>query len=173
MSTLRAIKGWHGRGYLPHFDAGTIPQFVTFRLEDSLPRQRLLDWAKELLLLPEAERDAEYRARIESYLDRGEGIACLKVPAAECVQDTLLHFDGDRYDLVAWVVMPNHAHALFAPRTGWSLSSLLHSWKSFTSSEVNRLLHRKGRLWQPDYYDRYIRDHHDFEETIDYIEQTP
>src|SRR5258705_11438 len=30
-------KGWHSRGYLPHFDSPQTVQFVTFRLADSLP----------------------------------------------------------------------------------------------------------------------------------------
>jgi putative transposase len=30
-------KGWHSRGYLPHFDSQEIVQFVTYRLADSLP----------------------------------------------------------------------------------------------------------------------------------------
>ena len=31
-------KGWHSRGYLPHFDSPETIQFVTFRRADSLPR---------------------------------------------------------------------------------------------------------------------------------------
>ena len=35
-------KGWHSRGYLPHFDSQDIVQFVTFRLADSLPKEAAL-----------------------------------------------------------------------------------------------------------------------------------
>jgi putative transposase len=35
-------KGWHSRGYLPHFDSQEIVQFVTFRLADSLPKEAAL-----------------------------------------------------------------------------------------------------------------------------------
>jgi putative transposase len=36
-------KGWHSRGYLPHFDSQDVVQFVTFRLADSLPKEALLN----------------------------------------------------------------------------------------------------------------------------------
>ena len=35
---LMSYKGWHSRGYLPHFDSAETVQFVTFRLADSLPK---------------------------------------------------------------------------------------------------------------------------------------
>src|SRR4051812_18776400 len=107
MPTLAEIKGWHSRGYLPHFDGGEVPQSITFRLVDSLPTSRLEQWAEELADLPRDEADREYRVRVEGYLDRGLGDAWLKVPeVARTVEGALLHFDGQRYRLHAWVVMP-------------------------------------------------------------------
>src|SRR5215210_2316958 len=102
-----AEAGWHSRGYLPHFDGGEISQFITFRLKDSLPLSVLDSWRREL----GREDDAELRRRIEAYLDQGRGNAFLREPAvAAIVERAMLHHDGKRYRLTAWVVMPNHVH---------------------------------------------------------------
>jgi REP element-mobilizing transposase RayT len=73
-----------------------------------------------------------------------------------------LHFDGQRYRLLAWVVMPNHVHVLIETMTGHTLAAVLHSWKSYTAKEANRLLGRTGDFWQPEYFDRFIRDDRHF-----------
>jgi hypothetical protein len=55
--------------------------------------------------------------------------------------------------LHAWVVMPNPVHGLFTPEAGFTLVGNLHSWKSFTPKEANRLLSRSGQFWQEEYFD--------------------
>jgi REP element-mobilizing transposase RayT len=167
-------RGWQCRGYLPHFDGGDIAQAVTFRLADSLPARLLQRWAQELEHLEERDFDAERRRRIEDYLDVGHGIAWMKDPRiAALVESALLYFDGVRYRLPAWVVMPNHVHALLIPTIGFSLESIVHSWKSFTSNEANKKLMRSGRFWQEDYYDRFVRNAQHFFDAINYIENNP
>ncbi len=97
-------KGWHFRGYLPHFDGGEIAQSVTFRLADSLPRNVLERWDLELSHLVGKDLDVERRRRMEHYLDQGVGSAWLKDPSvAKIVEDALLYFDGLRYKLPAWL----------------------------------------------------------------------
>jgi len=167
-------KGWHSRGYLPHFDGGNIPQTVTFRLADSVPKAVLERWENELATMLEARASAERRRRIESYLDSCAGHCWLsRAEIAETVENALLHFDGERYHLEAWVVMPNHVHALFAPHAGHAFSDILHSWKSYTSNVANRLLNRTGEFWYPDYFDRFVRDEEHFARAIEYIEMNP
>src|SRR5437867_6066800 len=167
-------RGWHSRGYLPHFEGGEIPQTITFRLFDSLPRSLAKKWRDELAHLPENEAEAEQRRRIEAFLDRGEGAAWMNDPrVADMVQQGLLFFDGDRYGLHSWVVMPNHVHALFTPRGPWELSDVLHSWKSFTSKECNKILRRRGVFWQKENFDRYVRDDRHYENAVAYIENNP
>ena len=167
-------KGWHSRGYLPHFDGGTIPQTVTFRLADALPKVVLDRWENELATMPEVRASAERRQRIEHYLDSGAGECWLSQPrVAEAVENALLFFDGQRYGLEAWVVMPNHVHALFTAMAGHTFSEILHSWKSYTSNEANRLLGKAGGFWYPDYYDRFVRNAEHFARAIDYIEMNP
>src|SRR5687768_4975423 len=43
-SAKRGFRGWHERGYLPHFDAPNVTQFVTFMLVDSFPVSRRIEW---------------------------------------------------------------------------------------------------------------------------------
>jgi REP element-mobilizing transposase RayT len=168
--------GWHSRGYLPHFDGGEIPQSVTFRLSDSLPQSLLEQWRQELNYnnARGKEVDAEMRRRVEDYLDQGCGVAFLKDPyVAQLVEDALLHFDGERYRLSAWVIMPNHVHLLATPRAGHALARIIHSIKSYTAHEANKLLRRDGTFWQRESFDRYVRDAKHFEAVVRYIENNP
>ena len=169
-----APGGWHSRGYLPHFDGGEIPQFITFRLADSMPQKLLDRWREELASEENVNADASLRKRIELYLDQGYGACYLKDPRiAESVQNSFLFFDGERYRLTAWVIMPNHAHMLLTPCEGHELSAILHSLKSYTANEANKLLRRKGQFWQPESFDRYVRDANHFAKVIAYIENNP
>ena len=67
------------------------------------------------------------------------------------------YFDGDRYHLGEWVIMPNHVHVLVTPLGEHKLSDIVHSWKSFTANQINKALNRRGKVWQEEYYDRIIR----------------
>ena len=162
-------KGWHSRGYLPHIDDPEKTQYITFRLADSLPQQVLqrLDEDQEISKL-------EKQGKLEEYLDNGYGECLLKIQEiASIVQETLLKFDGERYNLISWVIMPNHVHVIIEQYYGDPLDKIMHSWKSYTSTMANRKLNRKGRFWQPDYFDRYIRNPRMLEEKIDYIDYNP
>jgi REP element-mobilizing transposase RayT len=165
---------WHSRGYLPHWEAGEIPQSITFRLADSLPAALLQRWADEFAHLAEDEAAAKRRVRIERALDSGHGHASLLVPAvAELVENALLYFDGERYRLHAWTVMPNHVHVLATPRPEQSLSAILQAWKSFTARRANGILARDGSFWAPEYFDRAIRDKAHYSNALAYIAMNP
>ena len=112
--------------------------------------------------------------RVEKYLDAGYGACHMKDPrVAQLVRDALLHFDGQRYDLLAWCVMPNHVHAVVEPRPGHDLSNILHSWKSFTSNQANQVLGRTGTFWQAESFDHLIRDAEDFDRALHYTLDNP
>lgn len=154
--------GWRTRGYLPHYDGADMTQHVVFGLADAFPNEN------------EAPVDADQRRTWrESYLDRGVGACVLRAEAAEVVQEALLHFDGLRYALMAWCVMPNHVHVLAITAHGWPLGKIVHSWKSFSANGINALLNRTGRLWRREYYDHFVRSEEEFQATTAYIENNP
>ncbi len=168
------LGAWHSRGYLPHFSGDAVTQLVTYRLVDSMPQEVLARWSEELKHLPPTEFDLEKRKRIDAYLDQGYGNCYLKDERiAALVQENLLFADNGRYRLYAWCIMPNHVHVLFTPSTSQELGKIVHSWKSYTAHECNKLLNRTGEFWQKEMYDRYIRDEKHFATAIRYIENNP
>jgi putative DNA methylase len=174
VSKEEARDGWYSRGYFPHFDGEGVTQHVCFGLFDSLPQHLLQRWREELKQLPRKEGDVEWRRRIQDFLDSGYGSCFLRDRRlAEIVQNALLHFDGQRYALHAWCVMPNHVHVLFTPDTGFKMSTITHSWKSFTANQCNKVLERTGRFWQKEPFDRYIRNERHYHNALAYIENNP
>ena len=170
---LRAA-GWHTRGYLPHFDGVAKPQFITLHLGDSIPPRVIERWKRELRSLPYEQERILLQKRIEKYLDMGYGSASLKQPEiAKMVQDSLLKYDGSRYRLFAWVVMPNHVHWLMTRSEDQKLEEILQSFKSYTAHEANKMLSQYGKFWMDDYFDRHIRNERHFAATVRYIEQNP
>jgi REP element-mobilizing transposase RayT len=106
------------------------------------------------------------------------------------VVDGWHRFDGRRYDLVAWVVMPNHVHVLMKTRGEVPLSRVVQSWKSYTARLIGgwlvtcsgepRLLGlnegaapRPERIWMPGYWDRFIRDDRHLSAVVEYIHNNP
>ncbi len=168
---------------------------MTFRLGDTLPkdvleqyrleRDDLVNRAKALKreLLPyEKQRSGELHAeKIEAYLDAGHGACWLKYPEiGKMVAHALRYFDGARYILHAWVVMPNHVHAVLTPLVLHTLSEILHSWKSFTAHEVLKVARAFGLhipkdkpFWQKESYDHLVRDNEDFERACRYTFENP
>ena len=165
-------KGWHTRGYLPHFDGNRVTQFVTFRLANSIPRRMLQRLASKRQT--GQIDDIECHHEVERILDRGFGPAYLADESiARILVENLLRFDGVRYKLLHWVLMPNHVHVLLTPAEGISLSSIMHSMKSYTASRANAHLNRTGPFWAVEYFDRYIRDYDHYEKTVGYIHNNP
>ena len=110
----------------------------------------------------------------ESGVEANFGLSLLARPATAAIaQDALLHFDGDRYRLLAWCVMSNHVHIVAQQIEGWPLATVVHSWKSFTANRINRALNRTGRVWLREYFDRYMRDDDHLATTIFYVEHNP
>lgn len=166
---LAGFRGWHERGYLPHRDEPGLTQFVTFRLVDSVPADLRDEWEKLLRI----EDDSEWRTEIEAWLDLGLGDCHLKDERiASLVADALRHFDGDRYRLKAWTIMPNHVHVLFQTHAA-PMARVLQSWKQFTGARANRLLGQAGAFWQADYWDTYMRDIEHERRTVRYIRNNP
>jgi REP element-mobilizing transposase RayT len=164
-------KGWY-QCNLPHLDAPEVIQAVTFRLYDSLP----LEVIKKLKLTKNERhiKEVEKRRIIENHLDFGIGACWLKqTEIAILVENALLHFNPERYTLFAWCIMPNHVHVLIKTKLDFPLYKVVHSWKSFTATEANKILNRNGKFWQREYFDRYIRDEGHFWAVFKYIENNP
>ena len=89
------------------------------------------------------------------------------------ITDCLRHFDQRRYDLLAFVVMNEHVHALAAPMGNWKLEQLVHGWKSFSTHELQHVHGRIGQVWQTEYFDRVVRDDAELREKAEYIVNNP
>jgi type I restriction enzyme R subunit len=173
------------RRKLPHWSQKRVVYFVTFRLSDAVPKAILSQWAerKELWLRahPEPhdeEERREYHRRFtwtfHKFLDAGHG-ACLLADRAvsEIVGDALRFFDGERYQLGTWVVMPNHVHAVFQAMDAWQPREILHSWKSFTARKMNKARKSEGQVWQHESYDRIVRSAEELARIETYIRDNP
>ena len=155
------------RGYLPHLYKDGCTYFVTFCLADVTKGRRL-----QRRTLTGNEDPTEIAASFEPRPVAGNCI--LGEPQmARIVEDSLLHFQGERYALSAWCVMPNHVHAVITPSEGHSVSNILHSWKSFTASAINRSLGRSGKLWQHESFDHLVRNYDSLIRFITYTENNP
>jgi len=179
-------------GSLPHWYREGATYAVTFRLADSFPAAVVQSYRREKeelkQQLAKAEKEGReslaadlrtkigelYRKRVECVLDQGQGEAWMKQPEiAKIVRDGVLHFAGERYDLGAWCVMPNHVHLILRPHEGHALSDILHSIKRHTAREANKFLGRTGDFWQKESYDHIIRDADDYWNQREYVLHNP
>lgn len=171
--------GWHNRGYLPHFEGAEFAQHITFHLADSLPKTALKRLEIELRAIPDEKRNAERRKRLEAWLGAGHGSCVLREPEiAAIVQNAFLYFDSQRYRLLAWTVMPNHAHVLLQPINDWSIAEIVAPWKKHTSQKIRdngraRRLRIRVPIWHREYWDRYIRNEIHLRAAIEYIHSNP
>lgn len=173
--------------HLPHWRQAGATYFVTFRLADSLPKCKLRElaaWREEWRRRnPKPWSDASCRElsrgtmrRVEGWLDRGFGRCLLRsAERAEHVAGAIRHFDGHRYELGAYVVMPNHVHALVRPLDEYddALERILQSWKRHSARRINRGLSESGSLWQDESFDRIVRDEEHLHRALQYIGSNP
>jgi 1-hydroxy-2-methyl-2-(E)-butenyl 4-diphosphate synthase len=182
--------------YLPHWRIRGATYAVTFRVKDSLPASVLKDYEREKsILLEQIKQEKQYAGSrdatdclrklhaeiqaltetiIEPALHAAEGPQPLADRAiADMMVRALKHFDGERYDLFAWSVMPNHVHALITPHEGQELENILQALKTHTAKEANRILEKSGTFWQEEYYDHIVRDGEDLRHQVRYILRNP
>src|SRR5690348_11326159 len=183
------VTGLHSRGALPHLKREGGTYFVTFRQAGTLPEEVLLQFKPEReAILRQAEvakrpltwHEQEelfrwYSNRVDKYLDAGYGICHLREPElAGIVAGAIRFFDGQRYELRAWVVMPNHVHAVVWPMPGWTLGNILHSWKSYSAHKINHHLPSPVvPFWQSESYDHLVRDDEDLHRCCQYTLMNP
>ena len=171
--------------HLPHWEQAGATYFVTFRLADSIAQTVLDQWREEraewLKLHPQPwnwRTTREYMRRFdearENWLDQGHG-CCLLVrkEAAQIIGETIRHFDGERYVLDAYVVMPNHVHVLAKPLGDYSIEQILLSWKSSSARAINREFDREGAVWMAESFDTIVRDVRHLSSCREYIAKNP
>jgi REP element-mobilizing transposase RayT len=89
------------------------------------------------------------------------------------VLDTILFFNHQRYELGGLVVMDDHVHVIVQPIGEWTLTQILHSWKSFTAKEINKLRGQTGTRWMKDSRTEVIRNDHELRAKMEYIYGNP
>ena len=175
------------RRNMPHWRQDGATYFVTFRLLGSLPQSRL----EEIRLIrrvwdekhPPPRSDEELRQlthligrKVEYWLDQGMGSCLLCDPdLVAVVVESLHHFDRERYHLFAYVVMPNHIHAILRPLLCQThpLEKCLQGRKLHMSLEINKKRGGEGSLWQEESFDRLIRDVEHLSKAVKYIGDNP
>jgi REP element-mobilizing transposase RayT len=187
------------RRRLPHLDLTGAVYFVTSCLHSSIPAQGLLEVRCLRRKLASGRPPAgmtmnEWRVarwnqmflRAEHWLDQEPVVRHFAdARLAETVVASMYHFAGVRYDLLAFVVMPSHLHWVFQPRADWVDSlgvsagkrppreRIMHTIKTRTGWECNKLLERQGAFWQDESYDHCVRDEEELGRIIRYVEENP
>ena len=121
----------------------------------------------------EVEDDQNRRTQLESYLDLGRGQCHLRdARIGQLVDGAIQFYHRKHYELQAWVVMPNHVHALF--KIGDTpLGTIIANLKVYTARAANKLLGRRGKFWADDYFDTFIRNSVHQQKACRYIETNP
>jgi type I restriction enzyme R subunit len=182
--------------FRPHWSQPGAVVFITFRTRDSIPRAVLQRWEREKqewlmvrghgaakhwsVVIPTlGEKDrADFQKRFnrcrEDFLDTCQGRCLLRRPElARIVADALLHFDGDRYRMGDFVVMPTHVHLLAAFAAAEAMSEQCDSWLHYTARQINRATGEKGKFWQQEPFDHLVRSVEQYERLRQYIADNP
>ena len=188
-ASVTCFRFFPSRAIVNTCDFPDLVQFVTFRLADSLPASRRGEW--EHLLAIEDIR--EKRKKLEEYLDRGAGECWLRNPRiAKLSEETLRFFHNERYELLAWCVMPNHVHVLV--HVGQTpLGKMVQSWKRYVATQAGAFVserrsptrpgamrspnnapgRRPALQWQREYWDTFMREEDQERKAVRYIESNP
>lgn len=167
---------------LPHWFQENKTVFATFRLADSLPKERIEELRDDIKRMREEmgaenSRDArlwQMMEKVESWLNKGYGSCCLSdCSIRKVVSDALHHYDGKLYTLHSFIIMPNHVHVLLSPLDNQPVLNSLGKVKSYTAKIINGMTGQTGRVWQHGIFDRIIRDACDFTAKWDYIADNP
>ncbi len=173
------------QGQLPHrFQNGKMI-FVTRRLYDAMPVEWRLQYAENRSIFiathPEPwseetwkEYNNNFSSRFQNYLDNGNGSCVFKNPRVrKILEEALLFYDEDEIYLHAYVIMPNHFHALLEVFDAEKGLDIINSITRFSAKKINELLSIKGRLWAHEPYDTVIRNEAHHHNVLNYIWNNP
>lgn len=102
----------------------------------------------------------------------------LSESARDIVFNSILYWKDKKFDLFGAVVMPDHAHLILQPlekipESFFSLAEILHSIKSYSSNQINKMLRRSGAIWLDENFDRIMRSESELLEKMNYIMNNP
>jgi putative transposase len=180
----------------PHWSQAGAVVFITFRTHDSVPDEVVHRWEQEkqewlrirgigdgthwslvLPTLPEKDRADFHRTFNrcrEQFLDTCHGRCLFRRPElAQIVADSLLHFDGQRYRMGDFVVMPNHVHLLAVFPSATAMKDQCDSWLHYTAYRIRQVLGEKGKFWQQEPFDHLVRSPEQYEYLRRYIAENP
>ena len=180
----------------PHWSQAGAMVFITFRTHDSIPREVIdrwelqkqewlqtrgwqtgTHWSVTVPTLSEKERNdfqKTFERCRETFLDTCHGRCLLERPElAQVVANSLLHFDGRRYHMGDFIVMPNHVHLLAVFSTPEAMKEQCGSWLHYTAVRINQVTNEKGKFWQQEPFDHLVRSPEQYEFLRRYIADNP
>ena len=180
----------------PHWSQAGAIVFVTFRTIDSIPRDVLQRWDREkndwlnrrgllqgrhwsdvIALLDERTRTdfaRQFNRCREDFLDTCHGRCPLRDPSlSQIIADALMHFDGERYRMGDFVVMPNHVHLLAAFSNSDAMEAQFSSWTHYTAVRIHQKNGERGHFWQQEPFDHLVRSIEQYEYLRKYIADNP
>jgi REP element-mobilizing transposase RayT len=151
------------RRNLPHLHYTEGDYFVTFRLKDSLPL-KLIEELRNSLEKDQAELSVKEKKLFKKYddllnLDKYGENYLLNKKVASIVKEVIGKYENKLYQVICYCIMPNHVHIVFTILdTGKTLSDIMKLIKGSSAISINKLLNRKGNLWQAESFYRLIRE---------------
>ncbi len=141
-------------------------QLVTFYLADSFPKWLRPKWEG----LWKIENERQRRTQLEAYLDESHGESHLRRnDVAQHVELTLRFYRPERYELKAWIIMPNHVHVLFEVNLT-TTAQIVESWQDETDYNIQRRFCFPKPFWEKAFWRTLIRDEDHEARAIRYIE---
>ncbi len=168
-------KHFHRRN-LPHLYFSDGIYFITFRLADSIPSNKV---AEIKAANDEQMDDEKFKRLLKKYdkiLDTGAyGQKYLADPRIAEICKYTLHFpDRKDYKLICYCIMPNHIHLVFELiERNRGISKIMQSIKRTSARKCNLVLKRNGKFWQDESYDRLVRDDKELYFIIQYVLMNP
>jgi len=150
--------------HLPHFDMQGYYQFITFRVNDSTD-----GFLKKLSQQDISNSKKQFE--IDEYLDNSQKGAYFYNELLSTMNDFLKSRDKSLYELISFVVMPNHVHLLIKPLD--TLAVVIQKIKGSSAKIINDMMNRSGKFWANNYYDKAIRDEKHFNTVYNYIKSNP
>jgi REP element-mobilizing transposase RayT len=89
-----------------------------------------------------------------------------------------LHDHGVKLQVHGIVIMPDHVHMIFTPLNDdlgspFGLAEIMNGIKGASSHSINKVLNRRGHVWQREFFDRVLRSDDSIHSKVQYICENP